>query len=205
MLIHLQVEALKKKTQKKTTSKKEEKSDSVAESTAESTAESSKPEVPERQPTKEETPETEEPIGKDASENQDEEGAEETVSELKGSTRPRQPSISVQSKMRSSSFRQTSVAGGPLSPDIGYSPEGGSAPDIYRKQASRIEELERENKRLTKEATDGEKRWKKAEEELEDLREAEDGPKTDTISTPDSSGEVEKLVYSSYFPHQRMY
>jgi len=58
----------------------------------------------------------------------------------------------------------------------------------------KIEELERENKRLTKEASEGEKRWKKAEEELEDLREAEvaspkgkDGPTT-------SSKEIEKLV-----------
>ena len=127
------------------------------------------------------------------------------MSELKGSTRPRQPSISVQSKMRSSSFRQTSAAGGPLSPDIGYSPEGGSAPDIYRKQASRIEELERENKRLAKEATDGENRWRKAEEELEDLREAEDGPKTNTTGTPDPSGEVEKLVNSSHFLGDKLY
>lgn len=191
------MEALKRKTQKKTTTKKEEKS--------ESTAESSQPEVPERQPAKEETAETEEPSGTEAKEDEGNEASEETISELKTSTRPRQPSISVQSKMRSSSFRQTSAAGGPLSPDHGYSPEGGTAPDIYRKQASRIEELEKENKRLAKEATDGEKRWKKAEEALEDLREAEDGPKTDTTSTHDSSGEIEKLVYASNSLYQTVY
>jgi hypothetical protein len=124
----------------------------------------------------------------------------EPVSELKSSSHQRQPSISVQSKMRSSSFRQSSASGGPLSPSYGFSPEGDTAPDIYRKQAVRIEELERENKRLAKEASDGEKRWKKAEEELEDLREAEDdsAPTKGIELTPASSREVEKLVCANY-------
>lgn len=97
----------------------------------------------------------------------------------------RKASLSVQSKMRSSSFRQT----GALSPGM-FSPDGDTAPEIYRKQATRIEELEKENKRLAKEASDGEKRWKKAEEELEDLRDA-DG---DVKAAAGSSEEVEKLV-----------
>lgn len=59
--------------------------------------------------------------------------------------------------------------------------DGESAPDIYRKQVARIEELERENKRLLKENSDGEKRWKKAEDELEDLREAETGPSEEMV------------------------
>ena len=192
----MQVEALKKKKEKKTATKKEEKSESAAESSSK--------DVPEPSPAKDDPPqseeadadETKEPKEEPKEEFKEEDASEETVSELKASSRPRQPSISVQSKMRSSSFRQTSAAGGPLSPDYGFSPEGSTAPDIYRKQASRIEELEKENKRLAKEATDGEKRWKKAEEELEDLREAEDGPKTDTTTTPDPSGELEKLVRS---------
>ncbi|KAI1362886.1 hypothetical protein F5Y08DRAFT_310873 [Xylaria arbuscula] len=76
------------------------------------------------------------------------------------------PSLSQQSKLRSSSFRQ-----GPLSPTL--SPEGETAADIYRKQVARIEDLEKENKRLAKEAGDAEKRYKKAEEDLADLQEAD--------------------------------
>ncbi|KAI0387189.1 hypothetical protein F5Y04DRAFT_243211 [Hypomontagnella monticulosa] len=88
--------------------------------------------------------------------------------------------LSQQSKIRSSSFRQGTVSptGFPLSP------EGETAPEIYRKQVARIDDLEKENKRLAKEATDAEKRWQKAEEELADLREADrDG----------SDSQVEKL------------
>ncbi|KAI0881808.1 uncharacterized protein GGS22DRAFT_56839 [Annulohypoxylon maeteangense] len=88
--------------------------------------------------------------------------------------------LSQQSKLRSSSFRAGTVSptGFPLSP------EGETAPDIYRKQVARIEDLEKENKRLAKEAGDSEKRWQKAEEELADLREADrDG----------SDSQVEKL------------
>jgi predicted nucleic acid-binding Zn-ribbon protein len=60
----------------------------------------------------------------------------------------------------------------------------------------KIEELEKENKRLAKETSDGEKRWKKAEEELEDLREAEDDSSKTKVapSTSRLSGELEKLV-----------
>lgn len=36
---------------------------------------------------------------------------------------------------------------------------------------ARIEELEKENKRLAKEAAESEKRWQKAEDELADIRE----------------------------------
>lgn len=59
----------------------------------------------------------------------------------------------------------------------------------------RIDELERENKRLAKEASDGEKRWKKAEEELEDLRDAEGDSLTSKPKiTGGSSEEIQKLV-----------
>lgn len=51
-------------------------------------------------------------------------------------------------------------------------PDGDTMPDIYRKQALRLEELDRENKRLEREVRDGEARWRKSEEELEELREA---------------------------------
>ena len=89
------------------------------------------------------------------------------------------PSLSQQSKLRSSSFRQ-----GPLSPTL--SPEGETAADIYRKQVARIDDLEKENKRLAKEAGDAEKRYKKAEEELADLQEADRGGSDDS--------QIEKLV-----------
>lgn len=114
----------------------------------------------------------------------------------------RKPSLSVQSKMRSSSFRQSLTS--PLTSTPGgkapsFDPEEDTAPEIYRKQAARIEELERENKRLAKEATEGEKRWKKAEEELEDLREA-DGNRSEQKAGSQTSGssanELSKLVSS---------
>lgn len=168
---------MKKQKQKKAGTKKEEKAESSAETPKESTPE------PAAQEEEKEAELSEAP-------------AEETVAELNTTTRERQPSLSVQSKLRSSSFRQAS--GGPLSPGYAFSPEGDTAPDIYRKQAIKIEELEKENKRLAKEAGDAEKRWKKAEEELEDLREAEDdtGSKSKDVSSTgaESSAEVEKLV-----------
>ncbi len=186
----MQVEQLKKKNKSKAGAKKEEKEEkdeasadtSKAEETLEPSAAPTMPGVIEDQAKQEEGSD-----GKDV---------EETVPELNNTHRPRQASLSVQSKMRSSSFRQSS--GGPLSPGYGFSPDGDTAPDIYRKQDMRIEELEKENRRLSKEAADGERRWKKAEEELEDLREAEDDSTTKikVISAPAGSDEVEKLVCS---------
>lgn len=44
--------------------------------------------------------------------------------------------------------------------------------EVYRKQSVRIEELEKENKRLEKELEEGTGRWRKTEDQLEDLREA---------------------------------
>lgn len=99
-------------------------------------------------------------------------------------------SPSVQSKMRSASFK----AGGPLSPGFPFTtPDGevASAADIYRKQVARIEDLEKENKRLAKEAADAEKRWQKAENELDDLRESGGD---ENKAAAGAEGEVEKLV-----------
>jgi len=91
----------------------------------------------------------------------------------------RQPSLSLQSKLRSSSFRRMSISQAPLSPNGTKSPElpvltpdGDSVNSIYRKQAARLDELEKENRRLAKEAQEAEKRWRHTEEELEELREA---------------------------------
>ena len=93
----------------------------------------------------------------------------------------RQPSLSVQSKMRSSSFRRSSLSQGPMSPATNgakspdlppLTSEGDSVNSIYRKQSARLDELEKENRRLAKDLQDGETRWRKTDEELEELREA---------------------------------
>ncbi|KAI9819679.1 MAG: hypothetical protein M1832_003913 [Thelocarpon impressellum] len=91
------------------------------------------------------------------------------------------PSLTLQSKARSSSFRRASVAQTPLSPTHNnvksptlppLSPDGDTVTEIYRKQAWRIEELEKENRRLEKDLGESETRWKKAEDEVEELRDA---------------------------------
>jgi hypothetical protein len=181
------VEELKKKNKKKPGAKKEDKPESTA---AESCKAENMPTTPE--PATQDAPAEE---AKPAEDGESKDDAKEKVSELNTSAHQRKQSLSVQSKMRSSSFRQGSTSG-PISPNFGFSPEGDTAPDIYRKQAIRIDELEKENKRLAREASDGEKRWKKAEEELEDLREAEDDstPKKESSSSSGPSQEVEKLV-----------
>ncbi|RLL97395.1 hypothetical protein CFD26_105758 [Aspergillus turcosus] len=93
----------------------------------------------------------------------------------------RQPSLSIQSKMRSSSFRKGSISqGSATSPSNALkSPslppltgDGDSVHEVYRKQSMRIEELEKENKRLEKQLEESTSRWRKTEEQLEDLREA---------------------------------
>jgi hypothetical protein len=71
-----------------------------------------------------------------------------------------------------------------------FSPEGETAPDIYRKHVLKIEELEKENRALARDVEVAEKRWQKAEGELADLREQEGDAGGD-------GGEVGKLVSSS--------
>lgn len=44
--------------------------------------------------------------------------------------------------------------------------------EVYRKQSTRIEDLEKDNKRLEKELDEASGRWRKTEEQLEDLRES---------------------------------
>lgn len=95
----------------------------------------------------------------------------------------RQPSLSIQSKIRSSSFRKTSVSQGSVSPSPSTlkSPpqslppltgDGDSVHEVFQKQSMRIGELEKDNKRLEKELSDATTRWRKTEDQLEDLREA---------------------------------
>lgn len=116
----------------------------------------------------------------------------------------RAPSLSQQSKMRSSSFRQMSSPQTPtlsafkspplppLSSDDG--PE--SAPELFRKQGARLEELEKENKKLTQSLEEVTLKWKKVEETLEEEREvrAEIGLlKTKLEAAEDKAREYERL------------
>ena len=107
----------------------------------------------------------------------------DAVTDPETSSKPphhRQPSLSLQSKIRSSSFRRTSIPQTPLSPTTNgskqlglsaLSPDGDAVTEIYRKQAFRLDELEKENRKLLKEVETAESRWRKTEEELEELRE----------------------------------
>lgn len=105
------------------------------------------------------------------------------------------PSAAEQSKARSLSFRKQSLSAGTPPPPLPSPGLGESAPEIYRKYVTRIEELEKENKRLAKESAEAEKRWQKAEDELADLR---DGEGDDAAAAGKGAGvsdsEVEKLV-----------
>jgi len=95
----------------------------------------------------------------------------------------RQPSLSIQSKMRSSSFRKTSVSQGSVSPSPSTalkSPpqslpplvgDGDSVHEVFQKQSTRISELEKDSKRMEKELAEATSRWRKTEDQLEDLRE----------------------------------
>jgi len=104
-----------------------------------------------------------------------------------GRSHGRQPSVAVESRLRSASFYRGDGVASPISPET---PSGDPVGDIYRKQAQRIEELEKENRRLSAEAEEAEKRWQKMEEELEELREG----KGDVALAVERGVEVEKLV-----------
>ena len=44
--------------------------------------------------------------------------------------------------------------------------------EVFRKQSTRIEDLEKDNKRMEKELADATSRWRKTEDQLEDMRES---------------------------------
>jgi hypothetical protein len=100
--------------------------------------------------------------------------ADDKVASPKKSSHGRKESVSVQSKLRSESFRKESHK----------SPSGATLEE-------RIEDLEKENTRLAVEKEDAEKRWHKFEEEVQELREAQ-GEKVD--SKTNDGAELEKLV-----------
>jgi hypothetical protein len=101
----------------------------------------------------------------------------------------RKPSVAVESRQRSASFYRNSSTGTPSSPPP-ITPGGGVSADIYREQAHRIEELEKENKRLHGEVEESKRRWKKGEEELEELRES----RGDLALAEERAKEADKLV-----------
>ncbi|KAF4467109.1 USO1-intracellular transport [Fusarium albosuccineum] len=131
---------------------------------------------------------TEETPEEHAEENPDEQPDEQTKDDAEVAAKDEEdelspsdtPSLAQQSKLRSTSFRAGSIPSGGAASPAPFSPDGDTAPDIYRKHVARIEELEKENKRLAKEAADSEKRWQKAEDELADLREGDSEEDTKT-------------------------
>ncbi|KFG81409.1 M protein repeat protein [Metarhizium anisopliae] len=162
-----------KKTAKKDDAKEEDEVPETASPNAEEQAESS--ELPSADPVEDKGGEA--AAGNDKAV-EDEKADDQSPSET--------PSLAQQSKMRSTSFR--AGAAGTTSP-VPFSPDGDTAPEIYRKQVARIEELEKENRKLSKEFSDSEKRWKKAEDELAELREA-DG---DSSAKGKANNETEQL------------
>jgi chromosome segregation ATPase len=76
-----------------------------------------------------------------------------------------EPSESQQSKERSKSFKSGDAGASSTSASV-------EVQELYRKQAARIEELEKENKDYKSLQEDGSARLAKAEEELESLRES---------------------------------
>ncbi|EEP75392.1 predicted protein [Uncinocarpus reesii 1704] len=130
---------------------------------------------------------------------------DDNVAPLK-SRHGRQPSLSIQSKMRSSSFRNSSISQAGLTPTGSgvkspslppLSPDGNTAPELFRKQAMRLEELEKENKRLERDLETADARWKKSEEQLEDLREANSDTvelREKLVAAEKKAEEVEKLT-----------
>jgi hypothetical protein len=164
-----------KKTSKKDDTKDEEENPEVTSPTAEEQA------GPSEQPSTDVPEEKEEEVA--AADNDKAVDDDKTDETSPSST----PSLAQQSKLRSTSFR--AGAAGTTSPGP-FSPEGETAPDIYRKQVARIEELEKENKKMLKDFADSEKRWKKAEDELAELREGDGEASTKSHN----NDEVEKLV-----------
>ena len=182
----------------------------VATLTAEPEAVEDAAEAPDKAEDKAESPDKVAEESKKTDSDEDEDAAPAEVDTPSRPLHGRQPSLSIQSKMRSTSFRQAS-GGMPLSPSAAggssslapLSPDGNAMGEIYRKQASRLDELEKENRRLTKDLEASENRWRKAEEELEELRSsnvqiAELRSRAKKAET--QAEEINKLVSLAAFP-----
>jgi hypothetical protein len=109
----------------------------------------------------------------------------------------RQPSLSMQSKRRSSSFRTSvsttvsPVAGMKSPPPLPpLAPDSEQVHEVFRRQAARVEELEKENKKLEKDLDDANSRRQKSENELEDIRESS----VEVVELKDRLDKAEKQV-----------
>jgi chromosome segregation ATPase len=105
----------------------------------------------------------------------------------------RQPSASQQSRLRSTSFRAAGTSPPLKSPTSGgmtapLSPSDEAA-DIYRKQASRIEELEKQVKQLESQAA----KLPALEEEVEELRESSSDANANVASLKEKARESDSL------------
>lgn len=173
---------MKKQKAKKGGKKKEDKTETPAEAEAEASTEAANTEEKTEEKTEQVAPEPIEATSVPPPPAEDEEEDEEP-SELPKQPHGRKPSVAIESRQRSESFYRSGAAG-PLSPGVGVTSE------VYREQAQKIEELEKENKRLTSEVEENERRWKKGEEELEELRES----RGDAALAVEKGKEVDALV-----------
>jgi hypothetical protein len=195
----------KQKAKKAGGGKKKEKTEAAAEAAAEASTEASteapaepEAEAPNTAVEAEEKPE-------EAAPEAAEEAAEEATPASPGpvdddesselpALRPahgRKPSMAVESRQRSESFYRSGAPGAPTSP-TGLTPVGGVSSEIYREQVQRIEELEKENSRLTGEVDEYKGKWSKGEEELEEFREG----RGDVAIAIEKGKQADKLVWS---------
>lgn len=80
--------------------------------------------------------------------------------------------------------------------------DGDSVHEVFQKQSTRIGELEKDNKRLEKELSDATARWRKTEDQLEDLREASvDGTelREQLKKAEEKAAGIESLVWDCLF------
>ncbi|KAH8722519.1 hypothetical protein GQ44DRAFT_751308 [Phaeosphaeriaceae sp. PMI808] len=158
-------EQLKKQKAKKAggTKKKDDKTEAPAEAEASTTSEKPEDKAEEIAP---------EPVeATSASPGPVEEDDEPSELVVPKASHGRKPSVAIESRQRSESFYRSGSAGTPTSPHPA-TPGAGITGEMYREQAQRIEELERENKRLANQVDENQSRWQKGEEELEELRES---------------------------------
>ncbi len=84
------------------------------------------------------------------------------------------------------------------------SPQGDTLPDIYRRQAARLEQFEKEQRRMERELRESEEKRRAAEDELDELREAkgELALLRERVRKAESKDEeLEKLVRNSFVTH----
>jgi hypothetical protein len=180
----------KQKAKKAGGGKKKDKTEAAAEASTEAPGEAeAEPEASNTSAEAEEKPEeaapeaTEEVMPASPSAVDDDEPSELPSKSAHG----RKPSMAVESRQRSESFYR---AGGPTSP-TGLTPAGGVSSEIYREQVQRIEELEKENSRLTGEVDEYKGKWSKGEEELEEFREG----RGDVALAIEKGKQADKLVW----------